>query len=133
MRFRERFARFMIGRYGTDQLNRALLFGSLGCMVISMFVLRYVFYSIGLVLLIICNLRMMSKNHQARYKENLFYTNQTGKVKRFFSKIKYHQQVRKTHHIYSCPQCKQKIKVPKGKGKIAVRCPKCGTEFIKKS
>ena len=39
----------------------------------------------------------------------------------------------KEYHIYKCPNCKQKLRVPRGRGRIAIRCRKCGTEFIKKS
>lgn len=133
MRLRERIARFMVGRYGNDQLNRTMLVSSILLLLLSRFTLTYVFYILSLVLLILCYLRMFSKDYQARYKENLVYTSQINKIKYQFSKIKYRQQTGKTHHIYSCPQCKQKIRVPKGKGKIMIRCPKCGTEFAKKS
>lgn len=133
MRWREKFAQFMVGRYGTDQLNRAMLFGSIGFLVLSMFVFHTVFYVIGFALLILCNIRMLSRNFQARYKENQIYTKQVNKIKYFFSKLKYKKETSKTHHIYACPQCKQKIRVPKGKGKIMIRCPKCNTEFMKKS
>ena len=133
MRWRERFAQFMIGRYGTDQLNKAMLITSLVLMVLSWFGFRTIFYAVGLVLLILCNLRMFSRNFQARYKENTIYVNQINKIKYLFSKLKYKKETSKTHRIFSCPQCKQKIRVPKGKGKIMIRCPKCSTEFMKKS
>ncbi len=133
MRWREKMAQFMVGRYGTDQLNRAMLFGSIGFLVLSMFVFHTVFYAIGFALLILCNIRMLSRNFQARYKENQIYTKQVGKIKYFFSKVKYKKETSKTHRIFACPQCKQKIRVPKGKGKIMIRCPKCNTEFMKKS
>ncbi|MDD5936971.1 MAG: hypothetical protein PUC65_15645 [Clostridiales bacterium] len=133
MRWRERMAQFMIGRYGVDQLNRALLYTSIGFMFVSIFVFHRVFYVLGFFLLLVCNLRLLSRNFQARTKENLIFTNQINKLKYFWSKIKYHKETSKTHHIYACPQCKQKIRVPKGKGKIMIRCPKCGNEFLKKS
>lgn len=126
MRWRENFARFMMGRYGTDQLNRALLIVSLFFIVVSNFGLTLLFYGLGLALLLIANFRMFSRNHQARYKENIVFMN-------IIAKLKFRNQGSKTHRIYSCPQCKQKIRIPKGKGKIMVRCPKCGAEFLKKS
>ena len=133
MRWRQRFSQFMVGRYGVDQLNRAMLITSLVLMVLSWFGLRTVFYTIGLVLLILCNIRMFSRNFQARYKENTVYVNQINKIRYFISKLKYKKNTSKTHHIYSCPTCKQKIRVPRGKGKIMIHCPKCHTEFMKKS
>ena len=41
----------------------------------------------------------------------------------------------KTHRVYICPNksCGQKIRVPKGKGKIEITCPKCGTEVCKEN
>ncbi len=133
MRWREKIAQFMVGRYGTDSLNRAMLIGSIGLLVLSMFVFHTVFYVLGFVLLLLCNIRMLSRNYQARYKENLFFTKQINKIKYLLSKLKYRKETSKTHRIYACPQCKQKIRVPKGKGKIMISCPKCKTEFMKKS
>ena len=56
-----------------------------------------------------------------------------NKIKDFFKRQKSYMQQRKTHHIYKCPQCKQKIRIPRGKGRVAIRCKRCGTEFIKNS
>lgn len=130
MRWREMIGRFMIGRYGTDQLNRTLLVVALIGMLASNFGFTLVLYMIGLVCLIICNMRMFSRNHQARYKENAAFLNLFNKAKNLFN---FKKQANTTHRIFTCPQCKQKIRIPKGKGKIMVRCPKCGNEFIKKS
>lgn len=130
MRWREIIGRFMIGRYGTDQLNKTLLVLAFLCMLASNFGFTLALYMIGLACLVICYIRMFSRNHQARYKENVTYMNLWNKVKNIFRMKK---QVNTTHHIFTCPQCKQKIRIPKGKGKIMVRCPKCGNEFRKKS
>jgi len=130
---KERFMRFMSGRYGTDDFSKFILGASLVLMVLNLF-LRFRFLNtVILLLLIYVYFRMFSKNIQKRYQENVKYLQAKERVASVFQKEKRIAQDRKTHHIYKCPNCKQKIRIPKGKGKICVTCPKCGTEFTKKS
>ncbi len=134
---KEKFAKFMAGRYGTDRLNMFLVIVLLVCAVLNLFV-RNGYFSVVLtswefLLIILIYIRMFSRNISKRYAENQKYLAIENKVRHFFGQKKYIQQQRKEFHIYSCPQCKQKIRIPRGKGKVSIRCPKCGNEFIKKS
>jgi uncharacterized paraquat-inducible protein A len=76
---------------------------------------------------------MLSRDIQKRYAENEKYLAATAKFRQRFNREKNMMNQRKTHHIYSCPGCGQKIRIPKGKGKIEIECPKCHTKFIKRS
>ena len=136
-KLREMLAKFMYGRYGTDRLNMFLLIVLIVCAGLNLFV-RNGYFSIVMsswetLLIVLIYYRMFSRNIQKRYAENQKYLSLENKVKRFFGRTKYIQEQRKDFHINTCPQCRQKIRIPKGKGKISVRCPKCGAEFVKKS
>lgn len=133
MKFRERMQRFMYGRYGMDAFGKFLSWTSVILLLLSMIVKVDALYFLALAVLVYCYFRMFSRNVQKRYQENCTYYRYTNKIRNFFQRQKSYAQQRKTHHIYRCPQCKQKIRVPRGKGRIAIRCRTCGTEFIKKS
>ena len=133
MRIRERMQSFMAGRYGTDQLSRLILWISLACLVVSMFIRLNVFYILGLVLLIYTYYRMFSRNVAKRYAENQKYLNWRYGFAVRRNKRKVHWEQRKIYRFYKCPQCRQKVRVPKGKGKVAITCPKCRMEFVRKS
>lgn len=130
---REKIARFMAGRYGVDQLNRFLLAAALACMVVSILFRNGFFNLAAIVWLVLSYYRMLSKNHNARYKENTVYLKYSAKVKGFFKRQVSYVKQSKDFHIYKCPSCKQKIRIPRGKGKISITCPKCKAEFVKKS
>lgn len=130
---REKLMRFMQGRYGADAFTKCLMVLIVVSMVFAMILKSDIFYVVSLVLLVYSYFRMFSKNHNKRYAENQKYLAVFNTIKYTFQKEKGVVSQKKTHHIYKCPACKQKIRVPKGKGKIMIKCPKCNKEFLKKS
>lgn len=130
---KERFYRFMQGRHGADELSRFLVF--LGCAgaVLNLFLQSRILSALFWILLFYSYFRVFSRNHPARYAENQKYLNATAKFRYWFEQQRKLANERKYHHIYTCPQCRQKIRIPKGKGKIMVRCPKCHHEFQRRS
>ena len=129
---KEKLIRFMIGRYGVDQFSRFLMVVTLVLMLLGIFTHHIVYY-IGFAGMIYMYFRIFSKKWDKRRAENQWYLRKSYAIRNWFDKKKKMWQLKKTHKIFKCPTCKQKIKVPKGKGKIEIRCTKCDTKFIKRS
>lgn len=119
------FRHFMLGRYGTDKLNTAILTVGVVCSVVVMFVrlplLDLALTTISYGLMIWAIFRMFSRNIYKRYQEN-------RKFLRLMEQLKDRE-----HRYFDCPRCRQPVRVPRGKGKIAITCPKCQEKFIKKT
>ena len=118
--------KFMAGRYGSDRLNQCLLGAAFVLILISAIGGRRVQWMSVLSLLAYVPLvwsifRMYSRNIEARRRENAAFL-------RFLTRIKDRQ-----HRYYACPKCRQTVRVPRGRGKINIRCPKCGEQFVKKT
>lgn len=133
MTLKEKFMRFMYGRYGVDTLGKYSLGAGLATMVLSIVFDSYTLSLLSWFFIILTYFRMFSRNLYKRSSENQTFLNKTYKLRTRFGKQKNMMAQRKTHHIYRCPGCKQKIRVPRGKGRIEIRCPKCHTTFIKNS
>ena len=134
---KEKIGRFMAGRYGNDKLNQFMMAVFLGCAVLNLFV-RNAYASTVLnswecLLILLVYIRMFSCYISLRFSVNVIFLALEMRLRRFFGQKRYLMQQRKEYHIYKCPGCKQKIRIPRGKGKISIRCPKCGEEFIKNS
>ena len=115
----------MMGRYGHDRLNVALLIVGLILTVISMFagnkLVVLVTTMLSYALLFVALFRCFSRNTYKRYNENRRYLLLIDRLKD------------RDNRYYSCPKCRQTVRVPRGKGKIAITCPKCREKFIKKT
>ena len=137
---KEKIIRFMQGRYGAygaDALTKFLMAAGLIMILVSSAFTGMntglVCFLIGWSVIIYCYYRLISKNVTKCYAQNQAFLVRTSGIRRFFRKQISMLRQKKVYHIYRCPQCKQKIRIPRGKGKIEVRCPKCSATFIKKS
>ena len=152
-RFGMWFANLMRGRYGNDNLNRFLLIVSLILIIADMFVRRRLLYMLAVLILIYVYCRMFSRNINARYRENQKFLQFTAKFRRSgrsghgnasygggqygnAENAGWGRKARpakdRDHKIFKCPVCGEKLRVPKGAGKISITCPHCGEKFIKK-
>lgn len=130
-------ARFMYGRNGFDQLGLCTLWTSIICELLSGIfaghAVGYVFQLGSTVFIVISFFRMLSKNLYKRRSENQrFLEKFWWPLRRKFCTGK--QNVKdKEHKYFTCPACQTVCRVPKGKGKIVITCPKCGTSIKGKS
>lgn len=124
---------FMQGRYGADQMGQMLSAVSMVFLILSLFSRNQAWFLLALIGIVYNYFRMFSKNISKRYAENQKYLTMTAGIRRKIASWKSQLAQRKIYHIYRCPGCKQKIRVPRGRGKIEIRCPKCNTRFVKKS
>lgn len=126
--------RFMRGRYGTDQLNMVLLVAavalSLTNSTLTVFLTKYPVYgdviapivSVVIGLLLACMLfRTFSRNIYRRQREN-------RRMLQLWNRLR-----DRRNRYFRCPKCKQTVRVPRGRGKLCIRCPKCGEKFIRKT
>lgn len=133
MNWRQRLSQFMMGRYGMDTFSKHLFYLSIGIYILNIILKIQLFSTLSIATLFYCYFRMFSRNVYKRANENQKYLMKTQKIRSKTSKYINRLKTMKTHHIYTCPNCKQKIRVPRGKGRICIRCVKCNHEFIKKS
>lgn len=156
------FRRFMVGRYGSDQLSRFTMILAVIMLVLNMIfrTKTSVFYWLVWVFLLISYFRMFSKNTQKRYDENTRYLQLKEKIlgklrgtrggsgaKSVRDSYRYYENAYnnasrsnsstmrsdKEHRIFRCPNCDQRVRVPRGRGKIEITCPRCSHKFIKRS
>ena len=116
---------FMAGRYGTDRLNMVILCAGLFCSLLSVWIhkvpLNLIFWALSYGLMIWAIFRSLSRNTYKRYQENRKFLQITGRLKD------------RNNRYFDCPKCRQLVRVPRGKGKISITCPRCHEKFIRKT
>ena len=123
-KFRMWLQRFMMGRYGTDKLNTVILGAGVVISLVSVFIggLAGLFMTmVAYGLMFWALFRCFSRNTYKRYRENRRFLMILDRIKD------------REHKHFDCPKCHQPVRVPRGKGKIAITCPKCREKFIRKT
>ncbi len=128
----------MYGRYGNDHLNLFIVFMALPFGILSMIFGGYTglaFTLVQFVLLGFWIMRAFSKNIYKRRAENMAFLRIWNKVKGKFSGVSgfFSRLKDRKHKYFKCPQCKSRLRVPRGRGEITITCPRCRHRFDKKS
>ena len=132
-KFRATVSRFMSGRYGSDQLNLTMVIGALIVTTIGSLSGVYFLTLAADALLLLAIFRMFSKDRYRRAHENQVYLEKTQKVRRAATEWVNRVKNSRKYHYYTCPKCKQRLRVPRGVGNITITCKQCGTKFDKKA
>ncbi|WP_311482198.1 hypothetical protein [uncultured Anaerococcus sp.] len=123
-------------KYGIDEYGIFLVWIAIVAVLVAYFIKSTVLNGISSFIVIYAIFRTMSTNILKRSQENqVFIENVIDPIKNVFNKDKFNQgKSRDDGFKYiSCPTCGQKLRIPKNKGKIKVRCPKCKEKFDAKS
>ena len=131
-RFTNWLRKVMYGRYGQDQFGLFLMVLALIIFIVSLFTVPYV-YIVAIAVIAYEYFRMFSRNHAARYKENAWFLKNTAWARNGFAKLKYNFTEGRKYKVFKCPKCGQKLRVPRGRGRIEIRCRKCAEQFIRRS
>lgn len=131
----EWFRKFMHGRYGGDNLSRALLVLSFILLMLTSILPRSlsILVVIAYIPVFICIFRIFSRNIYRRQMENYKYLKLRNNVINLFRRKSNRLKNLKSHKYFTCPNCKQSLRVPRGQGKISITCPRCKNSFKGKS
>lgn len=132
-RWNDRVRRLLYGRYGPDQLMWALL------VLVGIFMLlRWLtgwrmWWIFSVLMLAICYLRVFSHDIMRRRAENEWFLRLWRPVARRISLAREAARNVKTHRHFHCPKCGQPLRVPRGRGRLEIRCPRCGYCFKRRT
>lgn len=136
---RDKINNFFSGRQGMDEFSKALFWAGLILLLLSSFMGGFLngvpgafIRWIGLFMLIYCFVRAFSKRRSQRDAENYVYLNFIARQKNKYAAYKDRRAQRKDFKFFKCPGCGTMIRVPKGKGKIHIKC-KCGYTLYRKT
>ncbi|MGI6227793.1 MAG: hypothetical protein ACOYJ1_16255 [Peptococcales bacterium] len=127
------FRNFMLGRYGMDQLSMVLLMVSVFLALLAQLVGFPLFAFISYIPLGISIFRILSKNIAKRRMENYKFVMLASPVYSWLNKTRSRVKDIKTHRFFKCPNCRVTLRLPKGKGKVNITCPKCKAKFSGKT
>ena len=123
-------------RYGFDAICAVLLWVSV---LIDLLVLLLPYEEAGsfcwisFIPLLFCILRMLSRDCDRREMENDHFTGMFEPIREAADNRRERKYQKKVFRFFRCPSCKQQLRVPRGKGKVEITCPSCGSRFIRKA
>lgn len=125
--------KFMRGRYGVDQLSNFMVTTSVVLILASILTGYSILNTAGLVILGLSYFRIFSRDINRRYTENQKFLKSYQPIKDKVFKFKKRASSSKDYKYFKCPNCGQELRVPRRKGRVNIKCPKCKTSFVRRT
>ena len=136
---KDRINKFFYGRQGMDEFSKALFWSSLVLILLAGLVGSFVNAFLGsfirwisIFMLVYSFVRAFSRRLSQRDAENYIYLNWLARRKHSFEAYKDRRRQSKDFKFFKCPGCGTMLRVPRGKGKIHIKC-KCGYTLYRKT
>lgn len=125
--------KFMAGRRGADELSMALMILGIVLSMLSVIFRLPVLHWLSLAVYAFALFRMLSRNLEKRYAENesflKLWRGNASALKQSVNRMKN----MKKYKYFKCPECKSRIRLPRGVGEVTVTCGKCHHAFKQKA
>ena len=123
----------MAGRRGADELSMAMLIGGALLSLLATILRTPVLSLLSMAIYIFTLFRMFSRNLEKRHAENAaflkLWNGMISGIRQFFNRLKN----MKKYKYFKCPECKSRLRLPRGVGEVTVTCGKCHHPFKQKA
>ena len=114
-------------------MNRYFMYGILILLILNIFFHSFILEILAVAGIVYMYFRILSRNINRRFQENQAFESLLFKVSQFFKGFRFKADEARKYKIFRCPKCGQKVRIPRGHGKVSIHCPKCGSDFIRRS
>ena len=123
----------MRGRYGVDQLSNFMVTIGVILILVSILTKYSILNTAGLVVIGLSYFRIFSRDINRRYTENQKFLKSYQPIRNKLFKFKNRAKDSKDFKYFKCPNCGQELRVPRKKGRVNIKCPKCQTSFVRRT
>ena len=127
--WQRKMAEWLRGRQGPDDLTVFCVDVAMVLVLINAFAHVGVLSFVALAVLAYGIFRIQSRNLGARARENEAFLRALGPARPWFQNPRAAWGELRAYKHVRCTSCKQKVRVPRGKGRLRVTCPKCKAKF----
>lgn len=131
---KEKFRQWMAGRYIGDPLNQFITRFAIILILLNIIVFKSrILSGLSLALAFYAFYRSLSRDIDKRSRENAAFLRKTTGLRKGITRYRRRLFGEGGYRYFACPSCGKELRVPKGKGKVKVRCPHCKHEMEKRT
>lgn len=127
--WQRRLMEWLRGRQGPDDLAVFSVNLAIVIVLVNVFARTGWLGWVGLALVAYAMFRIQSRNLGARARENEAFLRALGPARPWVQNPRAAWAELRAYKHVRCSSCQQRVRVPRGKGRLRVTCPRCKTKF----